>query len=101
MPPIHNKSAPGGGGKPPGPAQEGAPPIQDQPRGASEPRALTAAEEAAREECRVLREVLSIYPESLTLEELIRELTSGSPELSKTDAVQVAVLELVGCGLAF
>lgn len=73
--------------------------MQDQPRGAGEPRVLTAAEEAAREECRVLREVLSIYPESLTLEELIRELTSGSPELSDKDAVQVAVLELIGCGL--
>lgn len=73
--------------------------MHDQPRGAGEPRALTAAEQEAREECRVLREVLSIYPESLTLEELIRELTSGSPELSDKDAVQVAVLELIGCGL--
>jgi len=73
--------------------------MHDQPRGAGEPRALTAAERDAREECRVLREVLSIYPESLTLEELTRELTSGSPELSDKDAVHVAVLELVGCGL--
>jgi hypothetical protein len=73
--------------------------MHDQPSGAGDPRALTAAEEAAREECRVLREVLSIYPESLTLEELTRELTSGSPELSGKDAVHVAVLELVGCGL--
>ncbi len=73
--------------------------MHDQPSGGGDPRALTAAERDAREECRVLREVLSLYPESLTLEELIRELTSGSPELSDKDAVQVAVLELIGCGL--
>jgi hypothetical protein len=73
--------------------------MQDQPRGAGEPRALTVTEQEAREECRVLREVLSIYPESLTLEELTRELTSGSPELSDKDAIHVAVLELIGCGL--
>lgn len=74
--------------------------MHDQPRGAGEPRTLTAAERHLREECRVLREVLSIYPESLTLEELIRELTVSPPdEHGSEEAVQVAVLELTGCGL--
>jgi hypothetical protein len=73
--------------------------MRDKPSSADDERAATTAERDAREECRVLREVLSIYPESLTEEELIRELTSGSSEFSDKDAVGVAVLELVGCGL--
>jgi hypothetical protein len=74
--------------------------MQDQPRGGGDPRAMTVAERHAREECRVLREVLSIYPESLTLEELTRELTVAPPdEHCSEESVRIAVLELMGCGL--
>jgi hypothetical protein len=73
--------------------------MHDQPRGAGDSRAMTTAEEDAREERRVLREVLTIYPESLTLEELTRELTVGSSEYSDKDAIERAVRDLIGCGL--
>lgn len=71
--------------------------MHDQPRGAGDKHVLTTTEREAREECRVLREVLSIYPESLTLEELVRELTVV-PDFSDEDA-RNAVRDLIGCGL--
>lgn len=61
---------------------------------------MTNAERTAREERRVLREVLTIYPESLTLDELVRELTvSELPDLSDEESVRNAVRDLIGCGL--
>jgi hypothetical protein len=72
--------------------------MHDQPSGAGDKRVLTTAEREAREECRVLREVLSIYPESLTLEELVRELTVGVPDFSEEEARR-AVRDLIACGL--
>jgi hypothetical protein len=60
----------------------------------------TTADEDAREERRVLREVLSIYPESFRLDELVRELTAGSPpQFSDEDAIRRAVGELTAVGL--
>jgi hypothetical protein len=73
--------------------------MRNKPSGADDERAQTTAEQDAREECRVLREVLSDYPETLTLEELVRVLTSGSPAFSDEDAVRVAVVELIAAGL--
>lgn len=73
--------------------------MRNKPSGADDERAKTTAEQDAREECRVLREVLSDYPETLTLEELVLVLTSGSPAFSDEDAVRLAVTELVGVGL--
>jgi hypothetical protein len=73
--------------------------MHDQPRGGGVDRAMTTAEEDAREERRVLREVLTIYPASFTLEELTRELTVGSSEYSDQDAIERAVRDLIGCGL--
>lgn len=73
--------------------------MHDKPIGAGNQRAMTNAEIDAREERRVLREVLTIYPESLTLEELIRELTAAPPEGCDEDGIRVAVLELTGYGL--
>jgi hypothetical protein len=73
--------------------------MHGKPIGAGNQRAITNAEIDAREERRVLREVLSIYPESLTLDELIRELTAAPPEGCDEDGIRVAVLELTGYGL--
>lgn len=73
--------------------------MQDKPSGAGDERAQTTADEDAREERRVLREVLAIYPETLTLDELIRELTVGSTEFSDQDAVKRAVRDLTAGGL--
>jgi hypothetical protein len=60
---------------------------------------MTTADEDAREERRVLREVLSYYPSSFTLEELIRELTVCSVELADRDAIERAVRDLTAGGL--
>jgi hypothetical protein len=73
--------------------------MHDKPSGAEDERAPTTAEEDAREERRVLREVLTIYPESLTLSELTRALTVGSPEFSDRDAIERAVRDLIAVGL--
>lgn len=73
--------------------------MHDKPIGAGHQGAMTNAERDAREERRVLREVLTIYPESLTLDELIRELTAAPPEGCDEDGIRVAVLELTGYGL--
>ncbi len=72
--------------------------MHDQPSG-GEARATTTADEDVREERRVLREVLTFYPEVLTLEELIRELTTGSSEFSEQDAIRRAVRDLTAGGL--
>lgn len=73
--------------------------MQDQPRGVGVERAGTTHDEDTREERRVLREVLSYYPSSFTLEELIRELTVCSVEFSDQDAVRRAVRDLTAGGL--
>jgi hypothetical protein len=72
--------------------------MHDQPNPAGQRRTLTVAEQEAREERRVLREVLGYYPSSFTLEELVRELSVGVPDFSDEDA-QNAVRDLTGCGL--
>lgn len=53
----------------------------------------------ARDQSEVLREVLLIYPEAMTLDELIRWLTVASTEFSELDRVQRAVRELIAGGL--
>jgi len=73
--------------------------MHDQPRGGGDKRGLSIGEREIREECRVLHKVLSIYPESLTFEELIRELTAAPLVDCNEEGVRNAVLELTGCGL--
>lgn len=71
----------------------------ENPTGPDAAERRTTAQEDTREERRVLREVLSIYPESLVLDELIRELTVGSSEFSDQDAIRRAVSDLIAVGL--
>jgi hypothetical protein len=71
----------------------------ENPRGLGFAERPTTAEQDGREQSRVLREVLSLYPEALTLEELIRELTIGSTEFSEHDWVKRAVRDLTSSGL--
>jgi hypothetical protein len=73
--------------------------MHDQPRGGRVERAMTTHDEDTREERRVLREVLSYYPGSFTLEELIRELTVCSTAFSDRDAIERAVRDLTAGGL--
>lgn len=70
------------------------------PTGPGTPECLTTHDEDEREEAAVLRLVLEIHPETLTQDELIRELTGGgSKAFSEADAVQRAVRDLAAAGL--
>jgi hypothetical protein len=71
----------------------------ENPTGPGAAERPTTADEDVREERRVLREVLTIYPASLTLDELIRQLTVGSTEFSDQDAIKRAVRDLTAGGL--
>jgi crotonobetainyl-CoA:carnitine CoA-transferase CaiB-like acyl-CoA transferase len=73
--------------------------MHHQPRGGGDDRPRTTHEEDAREERRVLREVLTYYPSSFTLEELIRELTACSVVVAERDAIERAVRDLTAGGL--
>jgi hypothetical protein len=79
-------------------AQEVFAPMHDKPSGAVDERATTAAEDI-KDRARVLREVLDLYPETLTLDELVRELTVDSVEFQERDRVQRAVRDLIAGGL--
>jgi len=72
--------------------------MHDKPSGAVDERATTAAEDI-KARARVLREVLDLYPETLTLDELVRELTVDSLEFQERDRVQRAVRDLIAGGL--
>ena len=72
--------------------------MQAERKGADEDRATTADRDA-RDRAEILREVLFIYPEALTLDELIRELTVASDEFAEQDRVQRAVRDLTAGGL--
>lgn len=73
--------------------------MHHQPRGDGDDCRRTTHEEDTREERRVLRDVLSYYPSSFTLEELIRELTVCSVVDSEREAIERAVRELTAGGL--
>ena len=72
--------------------------MHDKPSGAVDERATTAAEDI-KDRARVLLEVLDLYPETLTLDELVRELTVDSVEFQERDRVQRAVRDLIAGGL--
>ena len=72
--------------------------MQDKPIGAAHEGTTTAAQDV-HDRARVLREVLDLYPETLTLDELVRELTVDSVEFQERDRVQRAVRDLIAGGL--
>jgi len=72
--------------------------MQDQPSGTPSPW-LSPSAENRDAEALVLRETLDLYPEALTLEELVRELSKGSTDFFWRDDVHRAVRELTGAGL--
>ncbi len=73
--------------------------MHDKPRGASAERATTTAEQDDRDQRAVLMQVLFIYPETITLAELVREVTSASPDPAQRDGIERAVRDLTGVGL--
>jgi hypothetical protein len=60
---------------------------------------ISAEDPDAPVKARTLREVLSIYPGTMTLEELVRELTFASADFEERDGVQRAVRDLAAGGL--
>jgi hypothetical protein len=71
----------------------------DNPTGAGAAERLTTADQDDRDQAAVLREVLYIYPEVLTFEELARELTFASDAFGQLDRVERAVRDLTRVGL--
>jgi hypothetical protein len=72
--------------------------MQDKPKGAGNERATTAAEDD-RDQLAVLQEVLSIYPEQMTLDELVRAMTLDASVFSERDRIERAVRDLIAGGL--
>jgi hypothetical protein len=75
--------------------------MQDKPSGAGHESATSTAQEDHRDQAGVLRHILSIYPEVLTQDELIREMTGGasSPAFVERDRIERAVRDLIAGGL--
>lgn len=71
----------------------------DNPTGAGAAERLTTADQDDRDQAAVLREVLYIYPEVLTLEELARELTFASEAFGQRDRIERAIRDLTRVGL--
>jgi len=80
-------------------AQEGMLPMRNKPSGADDECATTTAGMDDRDQAAVLREVLFIYPEVLTLDELARQLAFGSDAFAQHDRLDRAVRDLTGSGL--
>jgi len=72
----------------------------DKSTGPGSQKFLTPHDEDERDQRTVLREVLFLHPESLTRDELARELTrAGLWEALSEEAVARAVRDLAGTGL--
>jgi hypothetical protein len=73
--------------------------MHDKPIGAVHDRAGTTAAEDTRDQAAVLRHVLDLHPETLTLDELMREMVGVSPSGSEEDGIGRAVRDLAAVGL--
>lgn len=73
--------------------------MRNKPSGADVERATTTAEQDDRDQKAVLMQVLFIYPETVALAELVREVTSASPDPAERDGTERAVRDLTGVGL--
>lgn len=73
--------------------------MHDKPKGASDDERAPTAAQDLRDQARVLDEVLSLYPQSLTVDEVVGEVTRASVEFDERDRVERAVRDLAGGGL--
>jgi hypothetical protein len=73
--------------------------MHDKPIGAGDERAATTAREDYRDQAAVLRQILDLHPEPLTLAELTREMTHDSTDFQERDRIERAVRDLIGGGL--
>jgi hypothetical protein len=75
--------------------------MHDKPSGAIDERVTTTAEMDDRDQAAVLREVLFIYPEVLTLDELDRQMAFASDAFGQRDRNKRAVRDLARAGLIY
>ena len=68
--------------------------MHDQPNQAGD-----AAAEDLHDQAAVLAQVLSLYPQSVTRAELVRELSGGQAEFAERDRIDRALRDLAGSGL--
>ncbi len=74
--------------------------MHDKPRGADDDGAATTAELDVRDQAAVLRHVLSLYSQTLTESELLKEMTGcGEEAFSERDRYRRAVRDLSRGGL--
>jgi hypothetical protein len=74
--------------------------MHDKPRGAASEGAPTTAEQDLRDQAAVLRHVLSLYPQTLTELELLKEMTGGlEGTFEERDRHRRAVRDLAAGGL--
>ena len=72
----------------------------DNPTDPGDATVRTTFDEDERDQLAILRQVLFLHPESLTRDELTRELTgAGLQRAPCSDALERAVRELAGTGL--
>ncbi|HST69028.1 MAG TPA: hypothetical protein VLI94_05160 [Solirubrobacterales bacterium] len=73
--------------------------MQDKPSGAGNERATITAQEDHRSQAAVLKSILDLHPEPLTLAELTREMTIDSTDHGERDRIERAVRDLIGVGV--
>ena len=73
--------------------------MHDKPKGGGHDGAATTAAEDVRDQAAVLRHVLDLHPETLTPDELMREMADVSPGFSEEDGIRRAVRDLAAVGL--
>lgn len=74
--------------------------MHDKPRGVEDDGASTTAELDVRDQAAVLRHVLSLFPETLTESELLKEMTGGGEApFPERDRYRRAVRDLAAGGL--
>jgi hypothetical protein len=73
--------------------------MHDKPIGAGHERAATTAHQDYRDQAAVLRQILDLHPDALTLAELTREMTFDSTDFQERDRIERGVRDLIAGGL--
>jgi hypothetical protein len=73
----------------------------ENPTGRGATERLTTLDDDDRTQASILKEVLWMYPEPITLAELTREMTVASAEFGEQDRISGAVQHLIANGLLY